>query len=163
MVRIFATVLGALVALSTVSLASIEELGQNVDVLRGTYFPALNESIAKVPDSPAELQLCDLIALPTNLSWIDSGRVLCAFRQAHHDLMELVNAVKAKNGSFTGDKAYLRAPLRAQISDMRVGHDKLTKDFVDRCNKDLKEEAEALNKDGDQQFAVIESSFDPLS
>ncbi|KAL0069439.1 hypothetical protein AAF712_003464 [Marasmius tenuissimus] len=192
MVRISIAVVVAALASTVASLTQVEQVLLDVDDLRQNYFPVLAGAIDKIPNSPEELKICSVVASPrdgafphgmqaaatrvagqsgkinsgvantTNLSYIEAGQILCYFQDAHHDLMAIVNGIVAKNATLTGDKAFLRAPLRAQLSDMRAGHDVLTKTFRDKCPDFWKEKAGELNADGDAQFAVAESSFDPL-
>ncbi|KAK1221641.1 hypothetical protein PQX77_015556 [Marasmius sp. AFHP31] len=182
MVRISIAVVVAALASTVVSLTQVEQVLLDVDDLRQNYFPVLAEAIEKIPNSPEELKICNVVGMQaaatrvagqsgkinsgvantTNLSYIEAGQILCYFQDAHHDLMAIVNGIVAKNATLTGDKAFLRAPLRAQLSDMRAGHDVLTKTFRDKCPDFWKEKAGELNADGDAQFAVAESSFDPL-
>ncbi|KAL0064656.1 hypothetical protein AAF712_002985 [Marasmius tenuissimus] len=183
MVRISSTVLTVLVGLTSLSRATaVDDVVRYADELREDVFPPVKTAVEDLPGSSSELQVCHVVAIQagfvnvalqnekigeavmntTNLDFIQGGRIFCKFQAAHHVLMELINGIVSKNSSFIEDKAWLRAPMRAQLTEMRAGHDAVTKTLRDRVPEILKEHVQALNNDGDQQLAIAQSAFDPL-
>ncbi|KAJ8080646.1 hypothetical protein PM082_017480 [Marasmius tenuissimus] len=157
MVHIFSTVLTVLVGLTSLSRATaVDDVVRYADELREDVFPPVKTAVEDLPGSSSELQVCHVVA-------IQAGFVNVALQNEKIGEAVMASRFRARVfRSFIEDKAWLRAPMRAQLTEMRAGHDAVTKTLRDRVPEILKEHVQALNNDGDQQLAIAQSAFDPL-